>query len=103
MCAGVALNLRKIAISLIEPLGGCEEEVNCTRLIRGLIVALLFRQASSVLHGSQGLETPASHALHSPPVNGSCDCGSVAPLAESVQSLGGVSQSVPRLNSRPCV
>jgi hypothetical protein len=23
----------------------CEEEVNCTRLIRGLIVPLLFRQA----------------------------------------------------------
>ena len=58
-----------------------KEEVKCTRLIRGLIVALLFRQVFEVLHGFQGLEAPAFHALHSLLVNGSRDCGSVAPLA----------------------
>lgn len=42
-----------------------EEEVNRTRLIRGLIVALLFREARQVLHGSQGLGVPVFCALHS--------------------------------------
>ena len=83
--------------------GGCEEEVNCTRLIRGLIVALPSQQDFSVLHGSQGLETPASHALHSQRVSGFCECGSVALLAGSVQSRDAVFQSVLRLNYRPCV
>ena len=74
-----------------------------TRPIRGLIVVLLFRQAFLVLRGSQGLETPAFHAHHFQLVNGSCDRGNLAPLAGSVQSLDGVAQCVPRLNSLPCV
>jgi hypothetical protein len=64
--------------------------VNCTRPIRDLIVALLFRQAFSVLHGLQGLETPAYHGLHFQPGNDSCECGNGAPLAGSVRSLDGV-------------
>src|SRR6266567_7812205 len=88
--------------NLSDPLSFPKEAVNCPRLIRGLIVALLFRQAFEVLHGSKGLETPASHALHSELVNGSCYCGRVAPLAGSVQSLDGVFQFAPRLNDRPC-
>ena len=39
--------------------------VSCTRLFRGLIVPLLFRQAFEVLHGWQGFGTPVFDALHS--------------------------------------
>lgn len=40
-------------------------QVNSTRLFRGLIVPLLFRQAFEVLHGLQGSEIPVYDALHS--------------------------------------
>jgi len=75
--------------------------VNCTRLFRGLIVPLFFRQAFEVLHGLQGFEIPVYYALHPQRVNGSCDCDSGALLAGSAQFLVGVFQFLPQLNCHP--
>jgi len=77
-------------------------EVNCTSLIRGLIVLRFFDKRSEFFSDREDSKLPLNMCRSIERAKDAFDFCTGAPHAGSVRSLGGVSQCGPRLNYRPC-